>query len=122
MRKQLVCLLIFALTCPRIWANAGPDRKQIARVKEKVAACLEHHRRVTIETYDDRLLQGFVGEAGTDDFTLVYNVKSSTLNYADVKKIKWPSEVSRQAKIALEVAVLVGAMFGLVVLFGGLRG
>jgi hypothetical protein len=122
MRKPFVCLLIFTLTCPGLWADGGPDQKQIAKVKKKVAACLEHHRRVTIETYDDRLLQGSVSEAGADAFILGYNGKSTKLEYADVKKIKWPSEVSKQAKVVLATAAVVGVLFGLVVLFGGLRG
>jgi hypothetical protein len=78
LRKLFVCLLICPLTCARLWAGAGPDRKKIDKVKKKVAACLEHHRRVTIETYDDRLLQGFVNEAAADAFLLSYNSKSTS--------------------------------------------
>jgi hypothetical protein len=122
LRKLFVCLLICPLTCARLWAGAGPDRKQIDKVKKKVAACLEHHRRVTIETYDDRLLQGFVNEAAADAFLLSYNSKSTTLNYGDVEKIKWASEASKQVKVVLGTAAVVGVIFGLVVLLGGLRG
>lgn len=122
MRKLFICLLIFTLTCPRLWAGTGPDPKQIAKVKKKVAACLEHHRTVTIETYDDRLLQGSVSEAGADAFLLGHNSKSVTLGYEDVKKIKWPSEVSKQVKVVLGAAAVVGVIFGFVVLLGGLRG
>jgi hypothetical protein len=123
LRKLFVCLLIFALTCSQLLGGAGPDHKQIAKVKKKVASCLENHRRVTIETYDDRLLQGFVSEAKADAFILGYNGKSTTLNYADVKKIKSPSEVSKQVKVVLGTAAVLGVIFGLVVLLGvGLRG
>ncbi len=122
MRKLFVCLVVFAIACPRVWAGGGPDAKQIAKVKKKVAECLEHQRRVTIETYDDRLVQGTISEAGADAFVLGGDGKSTTLEYAEVRKIKWPSEVSRQAKVILGAAVVEGVIFGLAVLLGGLRG
>lgn len=122
MRKRFICMLIFTLTSLSVWAAGGPDQNQITKVKKKVAACLEHHRRVTIETYDDRLLQGFISEAGTDSFTLGYDGKSTTLDYADVRKIKWPSKVSKQVKLVLGAAAVVGVIFGFVVLLGGLNG
>jgi len=122
MRKLLACLLIFTLTGPRLWARTDPDQTQIAKVRAKVAQCLERHRRVTIATYNGRLLQGSVSEASADAFVLTNNGRSTTLNYADVRKIKWPSAVSKQVKVAIETAAIVGALFGFVVLLGGLRG
>ncbi len=121
MRKLFACLLLFTLTCPRLGAGTDSE-KQIAQVKRKVAECLEHHRKVTIATYDDRLLQGSVSEARADAFVLTNNGRSTTLNYADVRKIKWPSEVSKQVKVAIGTVAIVGALFGFVVLLGGLRG
>jgi len=121
MKKLLVCLLIFTLPCPRLWARTDPDQKQITKVKRKVAQCLEHYRRVTIETYDDRLLQGSVTEASADAFVLTHDSRSVTLKYADVKKIKWQSAVSKQVKVGIATTAVVGGLFGLAVLLGGRR-
>jgi len=122
MRRLLVCLLIFTLACPTLLAGGAPDQKQIAKIKKKVAACLEHERRVTVETYDDRLFKGAVSEAGADAFVLIYNGRSTTLKYADVRKIKWPSEVSKQVKVAIRAAAVVGGRVLFFVLIGGLKG
>jgi hypothetical protein len=86
MKKLLVCLLLLALGCPQMWAGAGPDQAHIDKIKKKIADCVDQHRRVTIETYDDRILQGSISEAGADNFVLSYAGKSTTLNNSDVKK------------------------------------
>ncbi|MGC1967583.1 MAG: hypothetical protein WA673_14075 [Candidatus Acidiferrales bacterium] len=122
MKKPFVCLFIFTLACLPVWAGSGPDQKQIAEIQKKVVACLEHERRVTVETYDGRLFKGSVGEAEADEFVLVYNGRPTTLKYADVRKITWPSEVSRLAKAAIGVAAVVGCLFVALVLLGGLKG
>ena len=101
---------------------AGPDAKQIAAIQKKVVACLNHHRRVSVETYDGRLFQGSVGEAAADAFVLVYNGRSATLKYEEVRKIKWPSEVSKQAEVAIEATAVLGGLMLALVLLGGLRG
>lgn len=122
MRKLSVCLLIFTVTCPALWAGGDADPQQIAKIKKKVAACLEHERSVTIETYDDRLWRGSVSEAGADTFVLAYNGRSNSLKYADVRKIKWPSEVSKQVKVAIGATAVVGVLVVVLVLIGGLKG
>jgi hypothetical protein len=122
MRKLLVCLLIFALACPPLWAGDDPNQKQIAKIKKKVAACLEHGRMVTIETYDDRLLRGSITEAGADTFVLAYSGRPTSLKYEEVRKIKWLSEVSKQVKVAVGAAAVVGGLVLFLILLGGLKG
>jgi hypothetical protein len=121
-RKLFVCLLIFTLACTPLLAGGDPDQKQIAKIKKKVAVCLEHERRVTVDTYDDRLLEGSVSEAGADSFVLNYDGRSTTLKYADVRKIKWPSEVSKQVKVVIGAAAVVGVLVVALVLIGGFKG
>jgi hypothetical protein len=121
MRKLTVFLLLFALAGPWLPAAASPDPTRIDKIKKQVADCVDQHRRVTIETYDDRILQGSISEARPDTFVLNSGAKSTTLNYAEVKKMKWPSPVAKQLKVALGATAIVGALFGLVALFGGLR-
>ncbi|MGA8224805.1 MAG: hypothetical protein WB780_24390 [Candidatus Acidiferrales bacterium] len=122
MRKIFACLLLVTLISPRLWSAAGPDQKQIAKIKKRVAACLEHHRRVTIETFDGQLLQGSISEAGADAFQLTHSSSSTRLNYAEVKNIRWPSPATKQIWLGVEVAATLGVIFGLLVLFGGLKG
>jgi hypothetical protein len=122
MKKLFLCLLAFTLACSPLCAGAGPDQKQIAKIEKKVAACLEHERRVTVQTCDGRLFQVSVSEAGADAFVLVYNRRRTTLPYADVRKIKWPSEVSKQVKVAIGVTAVVGGLVVVLVLIGGLKG
>jgi len=122
MKKLVLCLVIITLACPPLRAAPGPGPKQIAAIHKKVAACLNHHRRVTVETYDGRLFQGSISEAAADSFVLVYNGWSTTLKYEEVGKIKWPSKVSKQAKVAIEVTAVLGGLMPALVLLGGLRG
>ena len=122
MKKAIVCLLVFSLASFQMWADSGPDPQHVESVKKKVAACLDQYRRVAVETYDSRRLQGFVSEAGTDDFVLSYAGRATTLNYRNVRTIKWPSPVWKQVKVMAGAAAVAGALFGLVVLLGGLKG
>lgn len=105
MRKSLLGLLVFTLAGVPVRPGAGSDQKQIAKVQKKVAACLEQERRVTVETYDGRLFKGSVSETEADEFVLVYNGRSTTLKYADVRKITWPSEVTRASESALRLEI-----------------
>jgi hypothetical protein len=122
MKKILSCLLIFMFTASPVWASPDPGQKHIESVRKKVAACVNHHRRVVVETYDNRRLLGIVSEAGTDDFVLNYADRATTLSYREVRKIRWPSPVWKQVELVAGAAAIVGALYGLVVLFGGLRG
>jgi len=121
MERVVASLLVFALFATTLRASPGPDQKHIDNIKKKVASCLENSRHVTIETYDDRKLQGLVSEAESDSFVLVFQGKSTTLNYADVRKVKWPSRVSREVKTIVIATAVTAAVFVAVVLLGGLR-
>jgi hypothetical protein len=121
MQRIVASLLVFVFFATSLPASPDPDQKHIDSIKKKVASCLENSRRVTIETYDGRILHGLISEAEADSFVLVFQTKSATLNYADVKKIKWPSAVSREVKNIVIATAVTGAIFVAVVLLGGLR-
>lgn len=122
MNKAISFLVIFAITSSSLWANPGPNRGQIEVIRKKVAQCVDHQRRVVVETYDSRRLQGVISEARTDDFVLIYAGRVTTLSYADIRKIKWQSPVWKHAKAVAAAAGITAAIFGLVVLLGGLKG
>lgn len=122
MKRVFTYLLVFALTPCRVWASPGPDQKHTEAVKRKVAECVDHQRRIVVETYDDRRLQGVISEARSDDFVLIYAGRTTTLSYQDVRKIKWQSPVWKHAKTVAIAAGMTAAIFGLVVLLGGLKG
>ena len=122
MKHVMICLLMVALTSSQMWAAPSPDQAHIDSMKKKVADCVDHQRRVVIETYDNRRLQGFITEARADDFVVSFAGQSTTLFYRDVKKIKWHSAAWKQAKAVAAAAAITAAIFGLVVLLGGLRG
>lgn len=119
MKKLFTSFLVFMFLCSQLSAAPGPDQKHIDKIKRKVADCVENSRRVTIETYDDRLLQGSITEAGPNTFVLASAGRSTTLEYSGVKNIKWSS---RHAKTGIVVAVGLGVLVGLVLLVSrGLR-
>lgn len=122
MKKTLVGLLVLALASTPTWADPGPDQKRIESVRKKVDESVDKLRRIVVETYDGRRLQGFRQRGRATEFTLSYSGRSTTLSYADVKKIKWESPVMKQVKVMVAAAVIVGATVGLVVLLGGLKG
>jgi hypothetical protein len=116
MKKLIAYLAVLTLPCSRIWAAPGPDQKHITAVKKKVAECVQRRRSVTIETYDERRLQGSISEANADVFVLINKGRSTTLTYADVKKVKWPSAMSRHANSVVTGAAFAVELFGLVFL------
>ena len=122
MYKIVACVLVLMLTCSQIWGAPGPNEKHIEKIKKQVAKCVEKPRRVSIETYDDRRLQGTISEADVDTFVLTQGSRSSTLAYANVKQIKWSSSAAHYMMVGVEAAAVVGALFGLVYLLGGLKG
>jgi hypothetical protein len=122
MKKVCICLLVYTLTCSLIWADSRTDQRYTESVKKKIASCVDQQRRVVVETFDNKQLQGFVTEAGADDFVLSYGGRATTLSYGNVKRVRWPSPVWKQAKLIAGAAAIVGALFGLVVLLGGLKG
>ncbi|HWZ96679.1 MAG TPA: hypothetical protein VN025_02870 [Candidatus Dormibacteraeota bacterium] len=121
MKKFLVSLLILSFTCPQIGAQQQPDQKHIESIKKRVADSVDKQRSVVIETYDHRRLQGSISEAGPDSFVLNYQVQATTLEYSDVKKIKWHSQLSRQSKSLVVAAIVTGGLFALIILVGAAR-
>jgi len=122
MKKMIACMLVVALTGCRMWADSGPDPAHDHAVKRKVARCLDRQRRVVLETDDNRRLQGFITEAGADDFVVSYAGQKTTMPYRDVRKISWRSPVARQLTVVAETAAIVGSLYLLVWLLGGTRG
>ena len=122
MKKMIAFALVFTLLGPMLWAGPGSSQEHTDKIKKNVASCLKESRRVTIETYDDRLLSGVVTEAQADTFIVGHAGGSATLKYSDVKSIKWRSPISKHVKALVGAAVITAAIFGLVYLLGGLGG
>ena len=115
--KQLIALvLFFAVACNSCFAGAQPDQKHIDKVRKQVSDYLEQGTRVSVETYDQRKLQGSISEANSDTFVLTVDGRSTTLNYADVKKIKSPMSRSKKQKIVAAIFTIgfLGTVLGLV--------
>ena len=111
MKKLFSCVLIFTFACSQLWASPSPDQKHVDGVKKKVTECMEHDRRATIETYDDRRLQGSISEATADNFVVTNEGRSTTLSYTDVKKIKSPMSAGK--KRAIITGIVTAGLFGL---------
>ena len=122
MKRSLICLLVFALTCSRVSASPGPDQRHLEAVKKRVVRCVDRQRRVVVETVDGKRFAGAISEAGSDSFVLVYGGRATNLRYRDVKKIRWQSPVWKNAQAVAIAAGVTAAIFGLVVLLGGLKG
>ena len=121
MKKALACLLVCTLTSSLSWAR--PNQEPIKAINKKVANCLDHQqRRVVVETYDNRRLQGEISEARSEGFVLTYAGQATTLSYLNVRKIKLQSTVWKHVKALAAATAITGAIAGLVVLSGRLRG
>ncbi|HEV3038208.1 MAG TPA: hypothetical protein VHA33_10570 [Candidatus Angelobacter sp.] len=112
MKRVIALVLILGLACPALYAAPGPDQKHVDKIKKKVSTCVEKGSRVSLETYDDRKLQGTISEAGEDNFVLTNEGRSTTLGYAEIKKIKSPMD--RRTKGAIVTAIVLGGLLGLV--------
>ena len=111
MKPLIALVLIFGIACPSMYAAPGPDQKHIDKIKKKVNACIEKGSRVSMETYDDRKLQGKISEAGVDTFVLTNEGRSTTLAYTEIKKIKSP--LDQRTKRAIALAIVTGGLIGL---------
>ncbi|MBO0910374.1 MAG: hypothetical protein J2P13_01165 [Acidobacteria bacterium] len=124
-KNIIACMLVVALASCRMWADPGADQAHADAVKKKVVHRLDDQRRVVLETYDNRRLQGFIAEAGADNFVLSYSGQATTLLYRDVRTIKWQSEaareVARQGKVLASVAITTAVLVGLLFLLEGAR-
>ncbi len=103
-------MLILVIACPHAFAGAGPDQKHIDKIKKKVSSYIERDLRVSVETFDDRKLHGSISEAGPETFVLTNESRSTTLGYAEVKKIKAP--LDPRTKKAIITAIVLGGLFG----------
>jgi hypothetical protein len=119
MKKAVIVLLLCSLASTQIWADPGPDPAHAESIRKKVVKCLDQHKRVVIETNDGTRFLGVVSESGKDDFVLSYAGRGIRLSYQDVRRISWQSPVWKQVKVALGTVAIVGALVGLVALFGG---
>ena len=82
MRAVVSMALVLALGI-----QAAPDQKHVTQVRRKVESSMQHASRVVIETYDARRLQGSVSEARADSFILTNDGRSTTLTYAEVRRV-----------------------------------
>jgi hypothetical protein len=80
MKKIVSCLLVVTLICPALWSDPVPDQKHIDHIQKKIAAAVEQHRIVAIDTFDHRHFQGSVSEAQADRFVLMYQGRATMLN------------------------------------------
>ena len=80
LRLRLICILSVTLSASLLWAEPAPDPQHVESIRKKVMQCVDHHRVVVVETYDNRRLQGGVSEVGADLFcTQVFGAGNDTL-------------------------------------------
>jgi hypothetical protein len=108
--KSLIAfVLIFALATQSLCAGTA-DEKHVEKIRNKVNQCMDDGRHVSVETLDHRKFAGTIIQAGTDDFMLTNAAGTTTLTYADVKKIKSPMDPHKRGAI-VSLAVF-GGLFG----------
>ena len=111
MKKPIALILFFGIACSSCMAGGQPDQKHTEKIKQQVIRYLNTGDRVSLETYDQRKLQGAISESRTDSFVLTIEGRSATLNYSEVKKIK--SFMSRSKKQMIATIIVTGALFGM---------
>lgn len=109
MKTVITFVLIFALAGQSLWA-IPPDQKHTEKIRKKVGHYLEDGRHVSVETYDNHKMGGFISQASLEDFVLINAGQPVTLHYSEVKNVKAPMDPHKRS-----------AIIGLVVL-GGLLG
>ena len=102
--------------------QAAPDPRHVAQVRRKIESSMQHATRVVIETYDARRLQGSVSEARADSFILTNDGRSTTLTYAEVRRVFASAQLSKPVTAILVGGVVAGVLLALVWALGGLRG
>ena len=127
MLKKLLSLAVVGLLlniAGVIPAYASSKEESRARFAEKVKEGIGRlgtgpEARVEVKLRDGRKLKGYISEAGENSFVIV-EAKSgtaSTVPYPQVKQVTG-NNLSKGAKIALTVGVVVGVLFLLTVLIG----
>lgn len=108
--KTVIALgLIFALASQSLWAGA-PDQKHVEKIHKKVSQYLEDGRHVSVETYDNHKMGGFISQASLEDFVLINAGQPVTLRYSEVKKVKAPMDPQKRSIIVS--LVVLGGLFG----------
>jgi hypothetical protein len=67
---KAVFLIIFSCFGLTQIALASPDQQHIDKIKKQISSSIDHHLRISVETYDGRKLQGLVNEARAENFIL----------------------------------------------------
>ena len=109
---SLASILIQLACAYPAFANADP-KKEAARIEKVRAAIIKlgtgPEARVKIELEDNTKLEGYIREAGADNFTLMVTRTGSanTVAYSQVKQAKG-NNLSTGARIGIGVGVAVG--------------
>lgn len=123
MKTYLRCLLagvlfITSLTLP-VAAQQKSDIPTVDEVKAKVAKIgLGEKAKATVTLKDGSKRQGYIGQAGSDDFVLRDRKTDSptTISYGDVVKIESNRGHSTARNIALGVSIGFGALLTLILI------
>ena len=127
MSRKLVSLVLVGLLLNIVGgipAYAGSKEETRARFAEKVKAGIGRlgtgpEARVEVKLRDGKTLKGYISEAGENSFVIV-DAKSgaaSTVPYPQVKQVRG-NNLSKGAKIAITVGIVVGLLFLLTVVIG----
>ena len=127
MSKKLLSLVLVGLLLNIVGvipAYAGSKEDTRARFAEKVKEGISKlgtgpEARVEVKLRDGRKLKGYISEAGENSFVIV-EAKSgaaSTVPYAQVKQVTG-NNLSKGAKIAITVGIVVGLLLLLTVVIG----
>jgi hypothetical protein len=114
----VICL---AVSLP-VRAAGCLDQEHADAVRKRIDNSVEHPRRIAVETCDGRRLQGSVSEAGTDTFVLTNDGRSTTVTFADVRRVIVRRRTPRTVTALIVAAVVAGSLLAAVYLLGGLRG
>ena len=127
MSRKLVSLVLVGLLLNivgAIPAYASSKEETRARFAEKVKEGIGRlgtgpEARVEVKLRDGKKLKGYISEAGENSFVIV-DAKSgaaSTVPYPQVKQVTG-NNLSKGAKIAITVGIVVGLLFLLTVVIG----
>jgi hypothetical protein len=127
MSKKLLSLVLVGLllnvigVIPAYASSKEETRARFAkRVKEGISRLgTGPEARVEVRLLDGRKLKGYISEAGENSFVIV-DTKSgaaSTVPYPQVKQVTG-NNLSKGAKIAITVGLVVGLLFLLTVVIG----
>ena len=114
--KLLMLTLVFLISSPNMMparAQSGAEKQgeELSKIRSNVAKRgVGPNAKVKVVLLDDTKLQGYVSEAGAENFT-VTDAKtggSVVVKYAQVKQLKG-NGLSKGAKIALGVAIAIVA-------------